>query len=328
MTGTLSFACTYLPESYQPSKELLKKLDGYEFTKRITQYHCKACGAFVIASNKDLETPESEGTLQWDVVTGSLENFDANSEFKAHIFVKDTKDGGFADFMPIWKGRTVGRWAGYNDQSEELPLYGLHPQIEDARPSTTERLHAHCKCGGIEFWIARPSAQSALVLGDRPLPTDAGVTPETETAWWLRANGTRYLAKACMCNSCRLAVGMEIIEWAFVPTRDISLDPEGKKPFCTSFGTLKGYQSSPGVTRYFCSTCAALTFYHCDERGEVIDVGVGLLDAPEGARAETWLEWQTSQVDYREDAFGRADSILVALEDGLKQYAKDRGRGA
>jgi hypothetical protein len=35
------------------------------------------------------------------------------------------------------------------------------------------------------------------------------------------------------------------------------------------------------------------------------------------------LEWQTERVSYREDALGRARSLVIALEDGLKQFSEE-----
>ena len=65
---------------------------------------------------------------------------------------------------------------------------------------------------------------------------------------------------------------------------------------------LRSYESSPGVMREFCPTCGATVFWHDKHRPELIDVSVGLLDAPEGARAEEWLEWWLARVSFEEDA--------------------------
>ena len=80
------------------------------------------------------------------------------------------------------------------------------------------------------------------------------------------------------------------MEWAFIPAIDITLDSAGKEPFRTDFGTLKAYRSSRGVTRYFCNTCGATIFWTGESRPQLIDVAVGILDAEEGARAESWLD--------------------------------------
>ena len=112
------------------------------------------------------------------------------------------------------------------------------------------------------------------------------------------------------------------MEWAYVPAVDITLDAEGTIPFSRDFGILKHYRSSSEVTRHFCSDCGATIFYDADDRPHVLDVAVGLLSAPEGARAESWLEWRTARLEYREDALPRAESLTLALEQGLKAYGR------
>ena len=146
--------------------------------------------------------------------------------------------------------------------------------------------------------------------------------------WWLRANKTKFLAGLCSCDSCRLASGMEITPWAFIPRIDISLDAEGKVPFEDTFGTLKTYNSSKGVMRSFCSVCGAIVFFADSERDKttLLDVAAGLLSAPEGSRAESWLEWRTERLSFREDAVGRAGSLVEGIENGLREF-REKGLG-
>jgi len=113
---------------------------------------------------------------------------------------------------------------------------------------------------------------------------------------------------------------MEWVEWAFIPAIDITLDLEGDIPFALPFGTLQAYKSSPGITRYHCGTCGSSAFFHSAARTGLLDVALGLLDAPEGARAETWLEWRTERLSFREDAIERAKDLTLAVEQGLLQF--------
>lgn len=121
---------------------------------------------------------------------------------------------------------------------------------------------------------------------------------------------------------------MEITPWAFVPAIDITLDAEGEEPFKLPFGTLKGYKSSPGVLRYFCGECGAIVFYTEEDRDRtsLLDVAAGLLGAEEGSRAESWLEWRTERLSFREDAVGRAGSLVEGIESGLREF-RERGHG-
>lgn len=99
---------------------------------------------------------ENSGS-RWDVMSGTLEQADDVVELEAHDFVADTLDGGFADFFPTFKDKPVERYAGFTNKSEELPLYWSSPDRPEVQPSPSDKLHCYCKCGGVEFWIARPS---------------------------------------------------------------------------------------------------------------------------------------------------------------------------
>jgi hypothetical protein len=129
---------------------------------------------------------------------------------------------------------------------------------------------------------------------------------------------------------------------------DISLDAEGKRPLglgsvtgtdtsaststdsgenAPNLSKVQTYQSSENVTRSFCSVCGAIVFFALSERDQnsatmLLDVAIGLLDAPEGARAESWLEWWTKRLSFREDAVGRADSLVEGMEKGLREFGE------
>ena len=261
----------------------------------------------------------------WDVACGTLEQADGVFEVQCHEFVADTLDGGFADFLPSIGDKKIERWPHHRGKGEKVPLYGSSPDRPQIEPKQTDKLHAHCKCGGVEFWIARPSERSERAFGSWPdvlIPYHSNQPRPDRSAWWLRDNGTKFLGGVCSCNSCRLDTGMEWIQWAFVPTVDISLDTEENKPFSLDFGTMQHYRSSDGIIRHFCGVCGASVFYSADSRENLVDVAVGVLDAPEGARAESWLEWTTQRLSYREDALPRAENLTLAIEKGLKEFEK------
>ena len=108
----------------------------------------------------------------------------------------------------------------------------------------------------------------------------------------------------------------------FIPTIDISLDEGGEETFKLPLGTLKAYESSKGVTRYHCGRCGASVFYTNEKRTDLMDVAVGVLDAPEGSRAATWLDWRLNRVSFREDAAGRAEVLVEALEKGQQAWVE------
>ena len=318
-TGALCLGMAIMRAEYAPPQDLIAKLQPYNFSKHLTYYYCPTCGTFML-SRKETGTP----TPRWDVGTGSLEKLEGVVYVDCHEYLADTLDGGFGDFLTHEKGRQINRWPAGPDQGEQLPLYWHSPSKRTITPSPEDRLHAHCKCLGVQFWLARPSARSALGKAAWPdviIPFNATAPKPKDTAWWLRAGGSKYLAGCCSCDSCRLATGQEWIQWAFVPAVDITLDEAGEVPFRREFGTLKHYRSSGDVTRHFCGVCGATVFWDGDERPFLLDVAVGLLDAPEGARAESWLEWRTARLSYREDALPRAESLTLGLEEGLRAYA-------
>lgn len=138
--------------------------------------------------------------------------------------------------------------------------------------------------------------------------------------------GKNFLGIMCVCNSCRLDTGMEFQAWVAIPAINISLDMEGKRPLSTfDIGTLKEYRSSEKVRRYHCGTCGASVLYVINDRPGLLNVAAGLLDAPEGARAGTWVEYWTARLSSREDAISRAESLVVGMDSGLNDFAKEHG---
>ncbi|OQO01362.1 hypothetical protein B0A48_12917 [Cryoendolithus antarcticus] len=326
MTGTLALCVVYLPESYSPPQAVLEKLTVFEFTKRVFQYFCSTCGSHILARCLD-DAEAKEPRITWDAMSGTLEQFDGFVHLRGHEFINDTLDGGISDFIPTIGSRQLDRYSTRPEKSEQLPLNWRDPKLADLKPNK-DKVHAQCKCGGVEFWIAHPSARSTHAASNWPdlLRPNAPDNPNNE-CWWLQDNNTKFLAGTCSCNTCRLASGQEIVQWAFVPTVDITLDAAGKVKFERQFGTLKQFESSKGIFRSFCGVCGASAFYWADDRPFLMDVAIGLLDSPEGARAEGLLEWRTTRLSYREDALGRAKAVVDGIESGLQAHGERRDRG-
>ena len=85
---------------------------------------------------------------------------------------------------------------------------------------------------------------------------------------------------------------------------------------------LKSFKSSEGVTRYHCGRCGATIFYWADRRPQVVDVAVGILRAPSGARAEDWLDWRT-RISHEKDA--THDRFMQAFKEGLEAWGIRNG---
>lgn len=266
------------------------------------------------------------------VFTGALKNDEGDIlSFDKHIFVSDTKDGGASVW---WKtdggGKAVKQYlirGGSKDgeeHGEEVP--GGWPEKKDLVPFKEKRakeLPLWCRCRGVELVIKREEYE---LDGKTKLPRY--VDPETG----------KLAAEFCACDSCRLHAGIDVFHWTFTHLRNIKTKngtplptriedlkkavDEGKK----ELGTLKYYKSSPGVERYFCSSCGASVFFANKTRPEVIDVAVGLLDAEEGARAEGFLSWNYGTVDFKEDSKGGwREPILDRVEKESEEWRVQKG---
>ena len=291
----------------------LENLTLYKTSENHERYFCSTCGAQVC-----LHSP-SNG--EWEIAAGLLDSFENVVKIKCHMFLEDTHDGGSAAWLPETGGTRLPKFLGRSNHSQEIPED--HPEKKATELGSTNREHsllAQCHCGGVSFNISPPDGTSTQLSSPWPDLIIASSSAHTENPkdvkWWLRANGTKYLAGTCTCTSCRKALGFPIQTWAFIPKSNIR-KPDGS-PLDFDLGTLKQYLTPTGKYREFCSRCGATVFWHCDERPDLIDVSVGVLRAKSGARAEQWLEWWTERVSFEEDALDR--KLVEALADGLKAW--------
>lgn len=285
-------------------------LADYKSSDTVTRTFCSHCGANIYF--QDSSDPRA------DICTGILDRADGMIQLRNHIFVPETKDGGLTAWIsdiPAWKG--YSQPSGHGEHIE----INAQEQTKASIRGHSESLQAHCQCRGIEFQITAPNEASKdlfspcsdLLWAD---VVDSTLDNKNDVKWWLCAEDTKYLAGTCACQSCRLASGFDIQMWTFVPKANI-LQITGE-PLNFGNGSLKQYNSSKGVYRNFCGTCGATVFWHDESRPKLIDVSVGLLDAAEGARAESWLEWRTDRVSFEEEAQNKA--LIAKLRAGLKRW--------
>jgi hypothetical protein len=80
------------------------------------------------------------------------------------------------------------------------------------------------------------------------------------------------------------------------------------------------------VYRYFCSVCSASFFVINGQASDpgTIDVAVGVLHHPDGARAEGLLAWEYSEIGFATDGAGgwREELNRQALE-GVQRWRSD-----
>ncbi|KAK8062500.1 hypothetical protein PG997_014597 [Apiospora hydei] len=268
-------------------------------------------------------------------------------QYDRHVNVTGAKDGGLSRWMSQVNGRTMEMHGHWGDHPKEETQAAVPGDFND----NADILHGFCHCGKVQLCITRPDDGSLLPRSNYPdliVPYHTGsprINNPDDEKWWLRPSQnssalTRYLAGTCACRSCRLTSGFEIQAWAFIPRSNISLRcikdeyqpldfaslataataAEGKRT------ALQSYESSPGVLREFCAQCGATVFWHDKWRPDLIDVSVGLLDAPEGVRAEGCLDWWTARVSFAEEAGNgrhgevekRTIGLIKSLGDGMK----------
>ncbi|KAI0109395.1 hypothetical protein F4776DRAFT_397146 [Hypoxylon sp. NC0597] len=339
----------------------------------LSRYFCNTCGCHVFQHKQTSADGNEEVDEFWAVATGIIigrarvgndeepvgtgdEEEEPLLRNARHVHTADTKDGGLSRFINV---DSVEEPRGLENHGlEEAPS----PDVS-SNPSRDEEgkdvLQAHCYCKNVRFRITRPDASSRLphsgfpdlMIPFKTSPREVVTNPQNEK-WWLCPQGdpnpTRYLAGTCACRSCRLTSGFEIQTWAFVPRSNIfflppssqsSSSPASSNAIPLDFATLppgilQSYQSSQGVLREFCPRCGATVFWHDRWRPDLIDVSLGLLDTPEGARGERWLEWWYGRVSFEEDAdngrFGGAASwatnLVGSLAQGLKRWGDGKGK--
>jgi hypothetical protein len=282
-----------------------------------TQYFCTKCGTHMCDGSDENED-------NWCISTGVVDKTEGIFEFKHHIFVTSTKDGGFSDFLPNIGAQTLKCWEGHQWESQELTFAWKDSALNTAESiAPNQPLHAHCHCGGVSFYLSRPDYESSAFKSDFPgLATPGPGLRDNQKEFeqgnfWIATDRSKFTTGSCVCSSCRLGAGCDVVQWAFVPTFAISL-ADGST-FSRLFGTLKEYNSSDSKWRRFCSTCGATVFWHdMDKRPKMIDVAIGILDAESGARAEDWLEWRTGKLSWHDLALNK--TLADAVRDGARVW--------
>lgn len=324
-------AVTYF-QSFQPHRDTLAKtvcfrLGGYDRRRVSTLYFCPVCGCHLFKENWEPRAGKIGPT--WAVTTGAVQDIPGiiySSAISRHLNVDQTGDGG----LSIWMRARINGSIIQSVSERPPPSQGdaSRPPTLPVNLASTEMLAASCYCGNVKFHVTRPTHESTLAkspYSDMIIPfftRSPEIANPDDRKWWLRGN--RYFAGICACDSCRECSGFDMQTWAFIPRANIFMH-HPDKPRVLDFsnlpvGMLRSYNSSPGVTREFCPGCGATVFWHNTGRPELIDVSVGLFRAPEGARAESWLDWCKERVSFAEDRRGPHGSLwdpVTCLEKGL-----------
>ncbi|KAK3995573.1 hypothetical protein QBC44DRAFT_319829 [Cladorrhinum sp. PSN332] len=196
-----------------------------------------------------------------------------------------------------------------------------------------------CRCGGVDLLVKAGEAQREF---EKLAKEGRGKLP-----WFVDPVTHKSVGTFDGCDSCRIWSGVEVFNWTFFLLKHVGFG-DGSEGFPTDtaelkaavgegerrevkvdakFGTLAYYASSPDVQRYFCSRCAACVFYCIDDRPDMVDVAVGLLHAPEGARAESIISWELGgEIGWREDMEGTwRENLLNTVEKEAEEWRVKRG---
>lgn len=267
------------------------------------------------------------------VFTGTLTNSVPQIiKFVDQGFVGDTIDGGASAWLQHANGDAskCRRFKLEPDESTDDDVLSADwPSAENMigfEDKAEESVAIRCKCKGVDLVLKRD---------------DYSGTAKDQLPWNVDPDTHKLSTVFCGCDSCRLQGGIDVWYWAFIAAKDLS-SATVDAPFPTSkhelkdaidrrdpaVGSLAYYASATqaGVLRFFCSTCSATTFFGEDGRPELLDLAVGLLDAPDGARAESFLSWAFGEIDFKQDADGgwRAHHF-DAIENGSEEWRVAKG---
>ncbi|KAJ9414288.1 hypothetical protein FOXG_12176 [Fusarium oxysporum f. sp. lycopersici 4287] len=306
-------------------------LKSYKFTSNCKILFCGSCSCPMFWDAHYKDQPQNFG-----VFTGVLNNVDVDNliNFTRQIFVGDTVDGGVSPWLQNVNGdrEKPRRWMERPKDGGELDE-GWPAANQDARsevPPVTD-IPIRCHCKGVDL-VFRPGNVDFSTMEADAIPS------------YIEPKSHKHLATLDPCPSCRLSVGVDIMNWTFVMPQQIdfpkktngsnfprnthdlksAVDNPDRDP---RYGTLAIYRSSPDVQRYFCSRCSATVFYTVDDRPEVIDVAVALLHAPEGARAESILTWHLGAKMMGEWDFGRGwrKDLAMSVKDTSERWRIEKG---
>ncbi|AEO63150.1 uncharacterized protein THITE_2141300 [Thermothielavioides terrestris NRRL 8126] len=261
-----------------------------------------------------------------------------------HIYVGDTGDGGAAAWLRGINGEDgpcARVWLGGRGESEEVPPGKWWPAVgELLSPEVTLKaaegdrgnVPFRCHCGGVQFVLRAGEAQRDWEERQRR---------GEELPVWIDPVTHKALVVMDCCDSCRIWNGAEVLNWTFALVEHISFagpgadgfsktTPELKQAFEANdgrLGTLAMYASSPEVQRYFCSKCSACVFFAINSRPEMVDIGLGLLDSPDGARAERVTSWALGgRLTWQKDFEGTwREGLLHAISRDSELWRIERG---
>jgi hypothetical protein len=280
------------------------------------------------------------------LVEGTLPAGQMLVRFEDHMFVGDTLDGGSACWLRGMNGEGQPEtrvWLGRRNQSEEVKPGTVWPPVGELKGHGVDLkgvqgdVPLRCHCGGVDL---------VLRAGDSQREFEEMQKKGEKLPFFVDPVTHKLLGNLDACDSCRIWGGSEVIGWTFTLLRHISfggargdglpvdtaqlraaVEPADGGPRDPRYGTLAVYASSPDVQRYFCGRCSASFFYAVDDRGDMVDISLGVVDSPDGARAESVVSWSFGgEMGWRQDMLGTwREGMLLAVEKEVEQWRIERG---
>ncbi|KAH9889689.1 Mss4-like protein [Xylariomycetidae sp. FL2044] len=301
--GTLGAFHSELPVEVQPQFIAPSSLEGGSsmtayWMRSAVLYFCSTCGCHVGARGND--------SGKWFPSVSLFPKDESVFVLREHWHTNSGPNG-LADWLP-----SLGE-----DRPLALRALESRPSIPVAEKGKDgeDRLRCECHCGGVSFTFPRPTRK---VLDD-PFMSEV-VSP---------LGPRKYKAVVDACNDCRRHTGDPVTAWTFVPLA--LMEPRIGRDLAV--GTSRVHASSPGTLRSFCGVCGATVFFWHDSRrtndeDAIVDVAVGLLRAPEGVRADDWLDWRTSRLANAEAGAEYDAEFYESLrrgmgEWGMRHYGQD-----
>ncbi|KAI8625375.1 Mss4-like protein [Xylariaceae sp. FL1651] len=253
---------------------------------------CAACGAHFGF--------HESSTSQW---TLDISLFDEPFwVFTDFLALDSSLDGGMLPWLPQCSDKEVSQRNLITDKASDLePEVGVEGE---------ERLRAQCHCGGVSFTIPRP-------------------TPAVENDEYMRdyvspKDPKKWKAFLDFCHDCRLLSSAHFTPWILVPRFLV----EPVLSVDLRLGTMKTYASSARNTRGFCGRCGATVLIKTQDRTPtdqqtVLNIAMGILRAPEGVRAESWVTWRAGKPAWVDDAKGYDAYFSDSVIDGHKRWSVD-----
>lgn len=336
LTGGMYTCAIEWPGS--PEAILSSSLQRYSLSKSSVILFCGTCGTPVFARKMN----EDGAPDVFYLAAGLLPNLNVDLvRIAQHFWVGDTLDGGASVYMQNLNGpsQPIRRWrkgrgeAGGLLDSDWPPQASCQERI--ASCSSQDSVRIQCLCKGVDFSLRRGNEDFSKLKAQGKLPG------------WVNPTTLKPVAAYDACDSCRFMVGVPLMHWTFARvaqlcfgtgSRDDGDFPANTRDLKTAvqagedsrFGTLTFYASSPDVQRYYCSRCSASVFYAVDDLPDQVDISMGLFHAPEGSRAESWVEWEWGGLGHKDNTIGgwrEAFGKAIQAESEEWRISKELAKG-